>query len=393
MRWVDIFRISARMLRTNSLRSLLTILGIGVAISLIVSLIGLGYGLQNITIGSIVESKTLLSIDVTPINQESPQLTQQIADEIKTIPGIKDVTPVVTTTGEITLNNQLASIAVNAAQPPYLEMEGVAITDGNVFTEGATEIVVSPPVLELLDLSPAGIVGATANLSYTDPNNNNISKKLDNLTIVGVSDAKSASIYLPYSLLAKSGADTPVKMSLIKATANDRDSLVSARDAIQAKGFVAETLVDTLDQARTVFRWVTFGLALFGTIALVVAAIGMFNTLTISLLERTREIGIMKAIGVTDKTVHKLFLTEAGLIGFMGGLSGIGIGLVLDKLLGLLLNQIAVRYGGVELTLFQYPTGFLLSMVVYPIILALVTGFYPAIRAARLNPLNALRYE
>lgn len=391
MRFIDITRISVRMLRTNGLRSLLTILGIGVAISLIVLLIGLGYGLQNLTIGSIVQSKTLLSMDIQPASADTPPLTIEKIEEMKQLPGVKDITPVITTSGELRVNDKLAALAVTAAYPNFLEMEGITVEKGQMYTEGAKEIVISPQILDLLDISDEAILGATTTLTYTDPNNENATKRVDNVTIVGVDDAEAtATLYVPYSLLATEGEPT---LSLVKAVATDRAGLVTARDAIQQKGYLVETLLETLDQARSVFRWVTVGLGVFGTIALVVAAIGMFNTLTISLLERTREIGIMKAIGVTDRAIRKLFLTEAGLLGFLGGLAGIGIGLLFDNVLGLILNQTALRFGGIQVNLFQYPNGFLILMVLFPMILAIFTGLYPAIRASRLNPLKALRYE
>ncbi len=391
MRWIDIIRISVRMLRTNGLRSLLTILGISVAISLIVLLIGVGYGLQNITIGSIVESKALLSLDIGAPPKEVKPLTLETVAELKQVPGIKDITPVISTNGEIRLNGKLASVAITAANPTFLEMEGVNIASGDTFKEDSNSVVISPKILELLDLGEEGLIGSTTSLSYTDPNNENESRTIDQIVISGISDNDSAAIlYMPYSLVSKDG---PPKMSEIKAVATNRDSLIQARDSIVQKGYLVETLVETLDQARSVFRWVTVALATFGTIALLVAAIGMFNTLTISLLERTREIGIMKAIGVTDRAIKRLFLAEAGIIGFLGGVVGIALGVLAGMVVGIIINQIAVRYGGIKLTLVQYPQGFLITMVLYPIVLAFITGFYPAIRASRLNPLRALRYE
>lgn len=390
MRWIDIIRISLRMLRTNGLRSMLTILGIGVAISLIVLLIGLGYGLQNITIGSIVESKTLLSLDVLPPPAETAPLTLETVETIKQTAGIKEASPVIVTTGELRLHDKLASVAVVAANPSFLEMEGVSVKNGEIYKENESSVLVSPQVLSLLDLNEDSVLGSLSTLSYTNPNNESESRTIEKVVVMGTSESTTASIYVPYSLLSDNGS---AKMTQIKAVAKDRDSLVAARDAIAEKGFLVETLLDTLDQARSVFRWVTIGLTVFGTIALVVAAIGMFNTLTISLLERTREIGIMKAIGVTDGAVKKLFLAEAGIIGFLGGIAGIGIGLLIDLIVSAIINKVSLQLGGIYLEIFQYPTGFLISMVMYPIVLSVLTGFYPAIRAAKISPLKALRYE
>ncbi len=101
----------------------------------------------------------------------------------------------------------------------------------------------------------------------------------------------------------------------------------------------------------------------------------------------------MKAIGIDDVTVKRLFLAESAIIGLMGGLGGVGFGLLIDNTAGLILNRIALGFGGSKLTIFSYPPFFLLGMVLFPILLSLVTGLYPAIRAARINPLRALKYE
>ncbi len=392
MRWIDVFRIAFRMLQTNLLRSILTVLGIGVAISLIVVLIGLGYGLQEIAIGSIVESKELLSLDITALPEKGVPVTAETAIEIQKLSGIKEVSPVINTGGEIRLKEKLAAVAVTAGQHNFLEMEGVKLTQGRAYNDNANEVIISPQLLDLLDIKREDALNSTATINFNDPNNQNQSKKIEGATVVGITEsADTPTIYIPFSLVAPS--DPATKVSAIKAAATDRANVVSTSEALIAKGYQVETLIETLDQARTVFKWVTLGLTAFGMIALIVASIGMFNTLTIALLERTREIGIMKAIGITDETVKRLFLAESAILGLGGGLTGIGIGLSIDNLLGLILDRIAVTYGGTPVILFKYPPGFLLAMLLFPIALATFTGLYPAIRASHLNPLRALKYE
>ena len=204
------------------------------------------------------------------------------------------------------------------------------------------------------------------------------------------SGTDSPAVYIPMSLVKPYDLLKPVQF---KVMAIDRDSVVLVQQAVMAKGYQVESLLDTLDDARRVFRYVTFGLVVIAVIALLVAAIGMFNTLTIALLERTREIGIMKAIGVTNTAVRRLFLTESVLIGFFGGIFGVGLGLGVSWLFGMFVNRLANFYGTSGVDIFQFSTLFLLSMVLYPGLLGLATGLYPSVRAARLNPLNALRYE
>lgn len=391
MRWIDIIGISLRMLRTNFLRSMLTVLGIGVAISFIVILIGLGFGLQNITIGSIVASKSLLSLDIQNNNQEGILLSEKTVKEMEALPEAAAVSPVVVTTGQIRIDGKLAAASVTAGTRDYLDMEGIVVKEGKGYTNEGNEIVVTPETLILIDIDPKSALGKVVELSYTDPNNENQIKQVADLTIVGLTEAGGVpAIYIPHKLMAKDGE---VKLTLVKVVAKDREGVVKIGDAANGKGYGVDSLIETLDQAQIIFRWFTIGLGVFGTIALLVASIGMFNTLTIALIERTREIGIMKAIGVDNVTVKRLFLSEAAMIGFLGGISGITIGLLIDLIVSFTFNQAANVFEGTKGDIFQYPPSFLIIMLVFPTLLAVLTGLYPSIRASRLNPLRALRYE
>lgn len=398
MSQIDVLRIAIRMLRVNWFRSLLTVLGIGIAISLIVSLIGLGYGLQNVTIGSIVQSKSLLSLDVTSNTTASDLnganvgvLSHETVEEIKQLNGIQAVEPVINTNGELKVNSKLASVSITAADPTFFDMEGISVKEGVMYTPDSHQVVISPQILELLDQTPESVLGQTVEFSYTDPDNENQSEKAEALTIVGMSDVADAPIlFTPYQLI---DPEKEAKITLIKALAKDREAVFAVRDALVVKGYHVESLIETLDQARTVFNWVTIGLSVLGIIALLVASIGMFNTLTIALIERTREIGIMKAIGITNKTVRQLFLAEASILGFLGGLSGLLFALFINSLLEVAFNQAARIYEGSTLPLFQYPPGFLIAILLFPTLLSIATGIYPANRAAKINPLNALRFE
>lgn len=391
MKILDVFRIAFRMFRTNILRSSLTVVGIGVAISFIVILIGLGYGVQNITVGSIVESKTLLSMDILPDSRTQLLLDEDVLTKMEKIKGMDKVTPVVNTSGQVQLNGKLAVTSVTGTKPTFFEMEGLSLAKGAIYGENSNEVVISAGVAELLDQTPAQIMDKELDVNYADPNNQNVLRKAGTVKVVGILDkVDTPAVYLPYSLMIKDG---PVKIAQFKATALDRNAVAEISTQLVRQGYQVDSLIETLDQAKTIFRWVTIGLAIFGTISLIVAAIGMFNTLTIALLERTREIGIMKAIGVTNESVQQIFLAEASMIGFLGGVFGVGIGLLVDQTLSLTLSELAKRFNGTQIDPFQYPKFFLLTMMMYPIVLAVLTGLYPAIRAAKLNPLKALRYE
>ncbi|MCK5080824.1 MAG: ABC transporter permease [Candidatus Moranbacteria bacterium] len=150
---------------------------------------------------------------------------------------------------------------------------------------------------------------------------------------------------------------------------------------------------ELVDQAKQVFKVVNVILVLFEAVVLIVSAIGMFNTMTIALLERTQEIGTMKALGASKFDIWKMFLTESMIIGFMGVVVGLIIGFLMSKILNFAINVLAKNFGGLTVELFYFPTWFAIFIVIFSTLVGLVTGFYPARRAAKLNALEALRYK
>ncbi len=158
-------------------------------------------------------------------------------------------------------------------------------------------------------------------------------------------------------------------------------------------GFSTAVLADTVDQANQVFRIFQFILALFGVAALVVAIIGMVNTMTISLLERVHEIGIMKIFGITTSDIKKLFYLESTIVGFLGGLSGLTMGYILSLLFNLAIALLAKSLGGNPVNLFSYPTWFIFSILIFSSMVGFLIGFSPAKTAAKLDPLKALNYK
>jgi len=134
-------------------------------------------------------------------------------------------------------------------------------------------------------------------------------------------------------------------------------------------------------------------LGIFGSLALAVASIGIVNTLVMAVLERRREIGIMKALGASDGDVRGLFFAEAGAMGFFGGAAGVVLGFTIGRLINFQMNLYLARQHFPPARISSVPLWLVLVAVVFSIFVSLLSGLYPAARAARLDPVQALRYE
>jgi putative ABC transport system permease protein len=163
--------------------------------------------------------------------------------------------------------------------------------------------------------------------------------------------------------------------------------------AIKQLGFATFSLLDAAKGLRLVFTIFDLFLGLFGSLALTVASLGIINTLVMAILERRREIGILKALGATDRDVRSLFFAEAGAMGFFGGFFGVALGWLIGSALtwGTAIYLHRQNLPGVKIS--YIPWWLAVGAIVFAIAVSLIAGLYPAARAARLNPVEALRYE
>ena len=130
-----------------------------------------------------------------------------------------------------------------------------------------------------------------------------------------------------------------------------------------------------------------------GMIAIVVASLGIINTMVMSILERYKEIGIMKAVGATDSDVKRIFFFEAGVIGFMGGVLGLGLGCSVSMIINRVVNYFLAQQGVPYINYFSYPWWLCLGAIAFAIFVSLAAGIYPTLRAACVDPVIALRHD
>lgn len=182
------------------------------------------------------------------------------------------------------------------------------------------------------------------------------------------------------------------ELAVVRVT--DPAMLTEVRRQITEKGFSSFSIVDEIDQIRTVFLIVDSVLGLLGGISLLVASFGIANTMIMSILERTREIGIMKAIGAEDREIKLIFFVEAAVIGVFGGIMGVLIAWGIDGLA----NRLAYRFilkpqGASFIDFFSLPPYLSLGAILFALLVSIAAALYPASRAARIDPVRALRHD
>lgn len=398
---LDVIRISARSFKNNRLRTFLTIMGISVGIASIFFLVSLGYGFQKVVLERIATSDSLLSLDVYPEISKTGKnnvILSKDLGEIESVDGVDKTAPIITQKFKIHSGDFTTDAKVNITDVDFFKLEGVVIQDGELMTEGSkNEAVVTTSVLDLLHIDNDKFEGKEitvdiSTLTETERENvKNEETKEKKYKIVGlINDKSKANVYVSSSSVSELGFNY---FNRIKIKVDSEGQIDPVRRTLMEKGYIVSAISDTVDQTRKIFKVIQIVLLSFGMLALVVSAIGMFNTMTISLLERTQEIAIMKSLGASATDIWSMFLTESLLIGFFGGTLGIGIGFMGTEMVNFLLNFVAKNFGGVSVDIFYMPLWFILFIIIFSTIVGLVTGFYPAKRAAALNTLEALRYK
>ena len=234
------------------------------------------------------------------------------------------------------------------------------------------------------------------------------------LKIVGVADLDPesmrgparAKVFLPLRLaeglhvmqptdlreISQAASGQPVYASVSVRVKNPTQVQV-VEDAIKKMGFTTFSLLDASQSLRTFFRVLDLFLLIFGSLALAVASIGIVNTLVMAILERRREIGIMKAIGASDGDVKKLFFAEAGAMGILGGVAGVALGWAIGRSINFATNVYLRRESLTPDNFWAVPWWLVGLAIGFSFLVSLVSGLYPAARAAKLDPVQALRYE
>jgi putative ABC transport system permease protein len=392
----DLLGLALRMFKVNPRRMILTILGIGISFSTIFFLLSLGYGLQKLVLGQFSSEKALLTLNVQSPDQDALPIDDAMLEKIRTFDHIKSIDPVVTLSGHIEFTNVAAEAEINGVSQEYLKDNAYRVSKGEFPEEGKKEIAISSTLEQIVNGGTESLIGKNATVVLDVARIDEMGIKVVDVvtkdtpyTIVGVVDEDTNSVYIPSMEMA--GISAPY--GLVRILVDSASNMSYVQGKVLELGLNASSIADTIDQANKVFTFFRVVLVLFGIASLIVAVIGMVNTMTIILLERTKEIGIMKIFGIATSDIKKLFMFESLIIGFLGGVSGLLLGFLFSELFNFGINILANVLGGQSVKLFVYPIWFVITITVFASVVGLAIGFFPSRRAAKVDPLIALSYK
>jgi putative ABC transport system permease protein len=381
-----------------------------------------------------------------PANEKSTKpenakpLDESARQEFEKLPNVTEAYPQIRFLTDVRFNG--ASYSTNVlGLPDSARASGTfdGITGKAFSSPTADEAVLQAEFAKELSPQPATLVGGELTLRYAErhqtsaadvANEKDIDKQMDDmmsggisivsrdkkLRIVGIIDTDPSAgvggfgggrVFIPLRVaedlhtaqfsdfqefVRSGGSPKPSYLSLTVRVKSPKDVL-KTEEAIKKMGYNTFSLLDATRSLRLVFTVFDLFLGLFGSLALTVASLGIINTLVMAILERRREIGVLKALGATDRDVRSLFFAEAGAMGLLGGICGVALGWLIGQALtwGTTVYLKRQDLPGVKIS--YVPWWLAAGAVAFALIVSLLAGLYPAGRAARLNPVEALRYE
>jgi len=404
-----LFRLASKNLFGHRLRTFLTVTAMIIGVGAIVFLVGFAFGIQKLVEKEVTGANAYELVDVGTGNSQIVKLDSSSAEKISQIEGVDGVEVIVNAAGKtIGVSGQEIDLAIFGTSKNYLDWssqntiigdnlnQNTSLANGDNTSLSEKNIIINESLAQKVGIPTEKLLGSKISLDVI------ITKELteDNKSqtylnqefkITGIAkDGATASVFANLQVLEDYGA---FSYSQAKIRTKQRQQIDAIRKQVENLGFKTQYVGETIDQVNQVFNFFKIILGSFGMIAMIVAILGMFNTLTISLLERTKEIALLKILGMRKKDIRKSFLLEAGLISSIGALAGILFGFAIGILINNILNQYAAKSGGDQISMFHYPWWFVAGVFLITFLIGIFTGLYPAQRAAKINALDVLRYE
>lgn len=392
--FIDVLLLSLGVFKTRTSRTLLTIVGMAFGIGVVLFLVSLGYGLQDILIGRLVTSSDSLKTIESYYPQDSGlSITSKEIDKIRAFKESAEVIPVAELPGEVNYEGTTGVVAFDIVDQGYFRLSGdIPNIGAPILKSEPGGAVLSVAALKILGLPlDSTVLNKEVSAKIFFPQSNQIDVSVENikdpLKIRGVITDEARP---PFVIITPQVIDrTPSLFQRVLVKVDDLKNIEALRDKLINIGFIISAKLDLVKQATKIMTGVTIVLGAFGITAMIVAAIGMFNTMMIGFLERIYEVGIMKAIGATNKSIRNLFFTESLMIGLAGGAGGIFLGVAAGEIFNFGINILAKNLGGNPITLFIRPNWFLALTFSISVTIGLLAGVFPARKAMRLSPKQA----
>lgn len=400
MSFLESLKMAIESIKANKMRSFLTMLGIIIGISSVITIISLGQGGQNQITGEfekIGASTVNVTIDASKAENNDYFNLNDVKQIENRIPSVKYASPVVQKRGSVSTNNKTKTAVIEGINSEYADISDVEMVDGRFINERDMEDGRSVAIIDengakaIFGTSDA--VGKSMQLTAATS-----SKKV---MIIGVSKSSGmfgggfnipAIIYTPVSFM-QSLYSSDFQIDTITITADSQNdaesagnsavSILEARHNNRGKNvYKADNVFKQLDQINKILGIFTTFIGAVAAISLIVGGIGVMNIMLVSVTERTREIGIRKAIGADTEHILLQFLTESVIISLIGGVIGMLIGIGGAEIIG--------YYAGITPSLSPV---IILGVILFSSSIGIFFGIYPARKAAKLDPIEALRYE
>jgi putative ABC transport system permease protein len=448
----DLGELALRNLREAVLRNSLTTLGVAVGVASLVAMVSLGVGLQELATKRLSNSGLFDTVIVTarrnmqgmrrPSASPVPSKPERALDddarnELAHLPNVVEVYQQIRFPTEVRYNgNPYSTIVAGVPDSArgngsYDGIQGSFFSGPNAdeavlqiefakdLSEQTATLIGKDLVVRYAErqaLAPqGGMSGANGEANDGADGGFSIVPREKKLRIVGIVETEPAAgfggfgsgrLLIPLEVASalraaqvndlrdavRAPTGKPVYASLT-VRAKSPSQIEAIENTIKAMGFGTFSLLDASRNLTLVFTIFDSLLFIFGSLALAVATLGIVNTLVMAILERRREIGVLKALGAADRDVKQLFFVEAGVMGLFGGILGVGFGWFIGRALTWGTNIYLHRQNLPSAHVFSVPWWLVLLSILFSVGVSLVAGLYPASRAAKLNPVEALRYE